>query len=994
MISKHFNYSQLSAAVLSALLVTACGSDVSKPSNDREGMADSLGYESTNQVDLDYTLANQLDPELGEYNGEATVVTFTPPNSIVSGLEEFKTHTFKLTADDTILAPDPTKCPSDLDYMQEVPFKHQIVFADVNPTAPGSGHAGGQNTVTSVINGDKFEVKFAVPEGHYGLTYEANLVFAEQSYDFTVTTPQPSDLLRDNELMFDFSAVQNTQGDAKVVADGQTISFKFLKQDLNDTPDDKDDDQMVPVAGLSNYVKSEFTFVSDQDTYIGEDEEGEAVILPVATLGVYSADTYKAEEQQPYASCAQNGDYLKVDFNLPDYVYDQTYRAQLTWQYEEVEYEMVQGLDADGLPDWDDYGNAVMVPKRDDRGVPIVISRQTKTQIIPFEVVTESKDVEFDTIDKDYFAVDGRNSGAELGEELVYTVDLKGYNAILPLSVSALADGEPVTGQVLYSIDGRFFTDAPGAVIEPGQTLQIKVIARDEYLKDIVPSLTIGEGDDAVTWNWRVRTEPHPDDAILDASLDYPAPVAATASDTVTLRGSASINTNDLALTASNLKVALVNPKDIDPVTEIPKVISSEPVDSLEDGVWTYTASLPDAGEYHFMLISDVGDAPVSAFDVLNLNPLLVHVTKLTSADDQFPTNETGTGAAWDTRFKDLVDVTIDGRGGFPIFYMAEKTGKQVTEYRMGPSLDKVSKPTTLYGSRLEKNIGGVAVNNFRPVTDGNYLIRAKWQGAHLRVSDLSNAPNLQKMATPDAYLEGLSDTIWDGRQMVVAENGNTLYVTGNDGLARISMNYSLEGSPIQDKEATTRRKWISKKTFGTTTNYGGTVSVDLLYVGEGEARTEYILTLAQNKDDRVARVYATVKKDIYDETVPLTQLKLVDDSGAPVSLAGSTSIAVDSERMTAYVAHTGGVAQIDLSNLTSILTETASGAATTGSTVTDLTLLSSENTIGELSSIVSEGGLPYLVATDMTNSALYAIDPETGEVVYLVQGNEPTSDN
>ncbi|RDV26082.1 hypothetical protein DXV75_08360 [Alteromonas aestuariivivens] len=958
MISKHPRLSPIATA-LSALLLTACGGgDTDTPSNDRSGEPNPLTFtEAGTSVELSYTTAAQLIAENNEFNGEALTVAFKPDNPVISGLDDFQTHHFTLTAPQSIQAPDPDKCPADPDYLIDTPYKNSLVYANVNPTAPNSGHASG-DPVTSVLNGDEFSLNFAIPGGFYDMTFEAGLTFAGQTYNFQVVTPPAGDTLRDDTLEFDRSEILSKDGSEVIaVADGQTISFVST----------------MPIRGLSNQFKSDFELVSDQDTYIVENDDGSTEVRPVATIEVFSHSKMTKNDLQPYSQCAQNGDYLRINFNLPDYVFDQTYRAQIAWPYEEVVYDMIQQQDDDGNPVWDEQGNAVMIPRRDERNIPVVLSRQTKTQIIPFEVTTEARDTEFDAIDGAIFSEDPRNSGAKISteekvEELVYSVNLQGYNEKLPVSVGAkMLDPEtgeqvPVTGQVLYSIDGRFFTDEPEALIEPGQTLQIKVLMPSDYVTSIWPSFTVGDQ----SFEWQVKTKADPELPVLEANIEFPAPVSATASNTLILRGRANLNTGNDGLSNDQL---LVNGNAVD---------SYDP----ETGIWTYEADIGNygAGEQIEFVLTSAVDSTITPFDLINLRPVKVQVEKLESKNTLFPDDA---GA-----FSDLVDVAVDGRGGFPIFYLAEYTGKQVTELVMGSSIDKMATPLALYGStELQKKIGGITINNYRPVTDGNYLIRHAWDGPHLRVSDLKNYPNLSVMATPDAYLQGLGNTIWSARQTAMSEDGNTVYVTGNDGLGRITMNYNLAGSPIQNNDSTTHRKWISRKTFGNTTNFGGTVSVDLLYVGEGEARTEYIVTLVQSNDASKARVYATTKKDVYDENVPMTQLNLVDSSGNPVELPDSLSIAIDDETQAAFISFGAQIAKLDLSNLPSIVEASPQGGMAIQTTETQvMTLSSSENTIGRLSAVVMEGGLPYLVATDMTESALYAIDHLTGEVVYLLQ--------
>ncbi|KMT65475.1 hypothetical protein [Catenovulum maritimum] len=957
MISKQFKTTQVAAAVLSILLISACSEDVKKPSDNRESTPEKFTFsQSGTSKDLNYTSANQVDLSLNEFNGTEQIISFKPDQLIVSGLGQFKKHTFELIAADTITVPNPSACPSDDNYMVNVPYKHTFVRADVKPTKAGTGVTG-STAVTSVIDGDEFSIDFLVPNGFYNMSYQAGLEYAGEKFDFALTTPSPSDIYRDDQIEFDWSALEDKDGNRKVVADGQTILIKAK----------------TPIQGLSNYYKSEFSFVSDMDTLIGETEDNKAIVEPVAKISIYSTDDFKDADMLPYSACGQNGDYLQVAFNIPDYTYDQTYRAQLTWDYEVVDYEMIQSTDDEGANLFDDLGNPIMEPKRDERGIPVVIGRTAKTQIIPFEVVTASKDTVFDTIDPDYFIDDPRNSGAELSTseqvvELIYTVNLQGYNSVLPVSVSATdADGNPLIGKVLYSIDGQFFSDAAGAEIAPGQNLLVKVISPETFVTSIKPSLAVGDE----TFTWVVKTKADPSLPVLSASFEYPAPVSATASNSVILRGKASLNTSD-ALTEANL------------------LINGNPVTTYDSatGIWTYQADITSTAagdDIEFILTSDVDDS-ITPFDAINLKPLKVSVRKLADKDTLFPEN------AGD--FKDLVDVAIDGRGGFPVFYLGEKEGKQVTEFKMVSSPEKLTAPLELFGANeVDKKIGGLTINNYRPAADGNYLIRHGWQGPALRVSDLSNYPNLKNKATPDAYIDGLSNTLWDARQTVMSEDGVTIYASGNDGLATYTLNYNLEGTPLSQTDTTTHRKWVSKKTFGTTSNYSGTVSTDLLYIGEGENRKEYIITLAQSSNDtgNTAKVFATIRKDIYNESTPLTELSLVDidDVSAAKELPASYSIAVDNANLKAYIAFGNQVAELDLSNITAIVDATPSGgAATENTTVKILNLQSTENTIGELSSIVTEGGLPYLVATDKTESALYAIDQHTGEVVYLLQAS------
>ncbi|MCM2681524.1 hypothetical protein [Echinimonas agarilytica] len=948
MISQSRKLTALSSALLSVLMLSACGSDNSKPSNNRQELPDPITFQQAGtEVELNYTLASTLLAD--EYNGEQLIVSFAPDQTVVTGLGEFKTHTFNFEAPATMIAPDPTKCPSEEGYLTETPYRNSIAYMDVNPTAPGSGHADGSR-VTSVINGDAIAAKFALPQGMYDMTFESTLVYANESTDFKVTTPKASDFFPDGQLEFDYTPVLDFQQQSKPVADGQTIRIKSA----------------LPVFGLSNYLKHEFIFESDETTYIGENENEEPVVLPVARIEVFADSTFNDNVLQAYGACVQNADYLAVTFELPDYVFDQTYRAQLTWQYEDVTYDLIQATDDDGLPIWEENGEPVMVPKLDERGLAIVLKRETKTQYIPFEVVTEAENPDFDPIDPDYFANDPRNSDAEISTEeakqyITYTVNLTGYNTQLPVTV----DG------AMYAIDGRFFSDLEGAMIAPGQTLQIRVELPDEYVTAVNPCFTVGSEQ----FCWTVKTKADPNTDILSASLEFPAPVSAIAANTVILRGHAQLNTDEKNIDASAL------------------LINGNAVDSYDaaTGLWLYTADLSqvaDGDDVEYVLTSNV-DESITAFDQINLLPLSVWVTKLADDSVPFPANA--------GEFTDFVDVAIDGREGFPVFYLAEYEGMQVSQFNMVSSTEKLVAPTALFGqtnqNTITKKLGGITVNNHRPASDGNYLIRHSWQGTLLEVSDLSAPTPLALRATEDAYLHQLGNTIWDARQTAMSENGNTVYVTGNDGLATMTLNYNLEGTPVSLNDSTTHRKWLSRKTFGSTTNYEGSIGVDLLYIGEGDQRTEYILVIAKDKDTKNTRVYATNSKDIYDENAPLTQLNIVDAAGNPLVIPESDSIAADNKQLKAYVASQQTLYEVDLSNLAQVIAKTETGLAELTSTAKELPLVTNENQIGKLSAVVTEGGLPYLTATDMNEPALYAIDQYTGQVVYLMQGEKPKSE-
>ena len=54
------------------------------------------------------------------------------------------------------------------------------------------------------------------------------------------------------------------------------------------------------------------------------------------------------------------------------------------------------------------------------------------------------------------------------------------------------------------------------------------------------------------------------------------------------------------------------------------------------------------------------------------------------------------------------------------------------------------------------------------------------------------------------------------------------------------------------------------------------------------------------------------------------------------------------------------------------------------------LPFVSTEVGVGQLTSLVMEGGLPYIVATDSVNKSILAIDQYTGESVYLLQTTAP----
>ncbi|MCM2678100.1 carbohydrate-binding protein [Echinimonas agarilytica] len=928
MTSKKISFNQVAAAVICSLALSACQNESAVKPKGTELTPNGITFESY-----------QLNAD--DYSGERKQYSSgLEGGAVVSGLSEFANYSFTVTAEDVYL-PDPTKCPSD----------NATVLTKVVGNSPVSANiaklsVSGDTNATSVIDGDSLEFIFDVPDNSYGVTYEASLDLPDGPHVFSLSIPAATDLKPDNLefktdefLVFTDIVAAFDDGAIRKDEDYEAVPLTETDEETGDiitnypSPGSTAAFRLTdPVAGISASVKSEFVFsFPEGQTYL--DEEGNE--QPIAKLLVSEGTSNVAA----YSSCAKAKDELWAYFDIPEQVYSQTYTSQLNWTYEEFD-EASQSW----VEKLETFNFSMTTEPFDDELEPLM-----------FEPVT----------------------GVEAGGSADIPVDLTGVNT--PFEV--------VVENALFSIDGGEFTDTP-QWIWPGQSLVLRVLASDEYftqtnslLRLSVPANEeqgIPAEQDKYIHTIVVESSPAPEWPQYNTAIDFPAAASATAADTVILRGSA-----DLLIPDSYSET----PSGI---TADDLLINDVPVDSFDTatGVWTHTVTLVEGSNDFSLTTSTDIERELSADPQVKT----IAITKLENKFNFYP-NET----ALYTKF---IDVTVDGREQNPTFYVADE-GHQVVKLDVSDAQsveqDYVAKDV-FDPSQILAPVTGVQVNNGRKEKyfQERFLIHVAGGAADVQAANLvpyEDATVLLPKATEKAFLAG-DKANFSGSHLAIDDAGEMLYLSGSDGVKAVRLDYELQD--INPVTGYTHEIPFADESSSVTlvSSQFQTQSLDLYTAADGR---QYLLVLsrADELNSGMNELYVVAVSDdgSYDAANSATPLSL-DDNGSAMTLSGATAIAVDDQQMAAYITQpmqkevdgdmvdSSDILVVQLANIDTSAILSASSLA----------LISGENEFDSLSSVVFEGGLDYLVATDGHQNALYAIDHKTGERVYLLQASDPNS--
>ncbi|MCM2678715.1 hypothetical protein [Echinimonas agarilytica] len=775
------------------------------------------------------------------------------------------------------------------------------------------------------------------------------------------------------------------------------------------------------VAGMSPFVKS-----SNFDFYPPLDENGDVMMTTVNTLLIdeltVDGDSVYQERTEPvaqvhmvggtiegmydsvnYGQCAAQEDVMMVRVSVPEDAYGTDLVSKLVWNH----YEDVDGI-------------------------------RTK--------ISKEFMFSFRTENPHSFDLDAANQMfADLAPEPGSTIEIdQPFETQVPVNIT-------VPEGVSYSINGGEFTTEPG-ILNPGDTLALRVtvagameplpIGWKEYT-DVGFTVTY-DGDkngeisetETYTYAWKVRNQANPDEGTVLGSIAFPPKVSATDSSVVTFRGEVSLskevsNKDDDAdlfrFNDSNLKVILVG-------TDSEWAVDVEEMNSIEGVSWTASIDLSDLNaqneSYQFQLVSNQFDTTTYP----NLGPALaeesygeVGLVKQAGFEDEFPE---GVGT-----FASFVDISVDGRSTIPVLHVAEMDTLLVYTYPLVSAVSDLALTNTLKVAG-GNDIKGVQVNNY--AFDNIYatdeegqiiLYKTEEDGETLAVDEsgeyildpdsgvpLVTGTKPQEIVYTSGYghridwtlvpgtydEETVTDTVgvaWEKNstkypyQMAIPESGDRVYLSGslntgshnNVALNAIWLDENNGGqfftNADKTEDPTTATKLVSNE-------FTMSYSVDVFSTGEADARKEYAVVLTASSiptgknllnptgANELWVVEQADKATHESGNTNTFQLDLMYDDGTPVLLTDATSVAIDDEREKAYVCNAlsgNELMEFDL-DLTS---QTATGRV----------LMNLEG--DRCTSIVKEGGLPYLIAADADTNAILAVDPVTAEQVILLQAGK-----
>ncbi|WP_019027985.1 hypothetical protein [Colwellia piezophila] len=923
------------------------------------------------------------------YDGTATTYKLLPTEATrkVTGIESLAHHQFSLALNGAAPnVPHPDRCPGDADFL--VPEDPTTAKPD-GQTAPITQFYSYGADVDTVVLGDEVDMRFNIPAYRYGITYAATLNYGDKQYDFSVSTPEEVKLPNDLEFI--------SNGDGQLLArvqdrfstdvvkglDFTESLFNFtggnVEHQMLTTPVADTDGNIIPVkagkvytfltsapvTGMSAFSRNSFNFtVEDHDrTYvetgyrvINEGKPSEQIFeeysIEQSVVQVRSISTDKIT--QTYSGgCAAQGDVIAVSFHLPADSYDKTFSATLTWP----SYELVQKLDDNGDVELDDELNPVMVS-------------QLKQEEITFNVQTAVEDSEPTKLDTDTVFTK-RSTNVPADGFVYYEIDLKDFNNAL--AVFNVENTE-------YSIDGAPYTSGV-ASIAPGQSLIIRVQAANTGSKSHTVRIA------GVDYQWDTIVAAGASVEAFTAAINYPPAVSATLSDSVTLRGHAyfakevdgkmvtSTTSVDLeeniTITASDILIegTALNAEGL-----------TEGIDYTFDaqtGIWTRTLSLVEAGDYNFTL--------TSADTITDT----VSIRKLAS-DATMPSDMT-------TDYKGFDDISFDQRNN--VFYATSVGSSQLVKFPLVSTLtepgDETGRELLTIENKHDKSKSYsdnymVQINNNDPI-DRRYIFKS---GRNKLSTSLLEPGILTEKISSNNYLDVTKGIPDETSHAVFDDEGKVIYVTGKAKLSQVTPNYS----DLYDvNDGGVQIPFISTEGFY---NVQGVVvssqfdsqSVDIFTLNSGEFSGQQIiiaLSKVRWKNDGDNTLWFIPKKPTYiadSSATPITLVVMNGDTEEALQLDKATSVAVDDNRQTAYVVNGDNTLYaIDLSALAGLFENAIPQASSDPVKLVakQLSLMSTPD--GAITSLIMEGGLPYLVATDK-ESSVYAIDQVTGEVVYLIK--------
>ncbi|AWB66321.1 hypothetical protein C2869_07690 [Saccharobesus litoralis] len=542
----------------------------------------------------------------------------------------------------------------------------------------------------------------------------------------------------------------------------------------------------------------------------------------------------------------------------------------------------------------------------------------------------------------------------------------------------------------------------------------------------------------------------HAQDYVPGPSTDihFPPLRSATANDSVTLRATTYINMDqaefseqaDIAVTAIVLQQTNAAGEPIggvDPVTipadqlvympEKSKTVSVSGRD-IELKAYDWQTQMDVSGTASNYYFTVVGKSDLAGIKPSVSEPTFIHIEKNATLS-HYPQSSAN------IYFNQLTDITVDTRNAAnPTILMSDNStlaGKGKAIIWKAPM--DLSASASCAASTTEV-VHGVQVNHVKPEIGGVFIGHWTWRLGYITDDELSGTltgmdprlsvawraprrPAHMAFSHTGDVLYMASQSIWNFNVDFQHFVGTQEFKFAVDGEGKFSFNRSNGGQYVNNNNRGPFRGALAKETnsnedAGGEVNNGFSLDAYTIEKTDGDGNSylqDWILSLDGvdngTGDDanrgNTGEVYLrkvavpAAMKDIYqvDAENNHTIISLVDENNMPITLERANAIAVDDKRGFAYISvpEQGGdldadvIWKVDLQDIEDPLVTTWQATKLASNEGLDK---ESPMLMGRISSFAMEGGLDMILATDKEQRAVWAIDPISGDRVYLLKSS------
>ncbi|WP_147291811.1 hypothetical protein [Alteromonas aestuariivivens] len=617
-----------------------------------------------------------------------------------------------------------------------------------------------------------------------------------------------------------------------------------------------------------------------------------------------------------------------------------------------------------------------------------------------------------------------------------------GYNTNAPVVITK---GDYQDFDILYAInttdDEDYQSYIPGETsltVREGQKLYLRIQSKDGedtalyYDKELEIHVTVGEqGTEQLFDSAVVHTQPIDYLPGPELAWDYPVSNSATLKNTVLLRGSVEITQDQLdfsnngkvddATIPDEYQVEKIEVYSIDPITGNEVLVAvldqtqfeldaeaSEMVTSAisEELVkrnvyqWQFEAPL-NAGENEF-LVKAYSNLKRGETQVAESEPSVTEILRVEDNIDVFPSHMTT------SVLEHIADLTWDPRDN-ALFLLDRSsnnddiTGNQAPGIIWRYPLSGKDKPVclTLPWSWQDAGVNGIQFNHAIPEIGGVVVSSSPGNLAYYSDDDLDGDVSYSN--------KGQFQTNWEGTKqpghMAYTANGQTFFMSSKSNFNQQKEYQAIVGMKTPKIEDFVFKGFgsgigvVAKETSAAEDAQNlnnNAVSLDILSVPNtdpaSEAQYEEYVLVLDGKDNTtmgnngLTNLRKMPVSESYSPETSHSIVNLVDEFGDAVKLYQADAIAVSSERRKAYVADNQNklIYEIDLSEIATSDTLVAKVVASPAQ--------ENQPPIGDVKSMVIEGGMDYMIISDIANkpgySALLAFDLETYDMAYIIKTN------